>query len=528
MRDKKQRDEPKIEALLEYANSIIATSREPFLVLDKGLRIVYANQAFYTAFKVAEKNTIGRLLSDLGNRQWDIPELLLLLEGILPKKKIVKNYEVRHKFEQIGERIMALNARQLRLPKQVAAIITAGVRKEAGEDLILLSIEDITEHKRVQAEEQRYRTLVENLPQKVFLKDRNSVYISCNENYAKDLKIKPVEIAGKTDYDFFPTYLAEKYRADDMRIMKSGKTESIEEEYMVMKDFLRGSQKMYINTVKAPVLDKAGNVTGLFGLFWDITGRKKAEEALNISERKIRAIFDQTFQFIGMMTVDGTLIEANRTAMQFAGISESDCLGKPFWDTPWWTHSEEMQDKLRDAVKRAVDGETVFFEATHLDANKVIHYIDFSLKPIKNQDGNVIFLIPEGRDITERKKNEEELKKYRTLFECARDGIILMDLDTGKFTMCNKAICDMLQYTNEEIKHLSVNDIHPEKDLPQVMEAFEKSARGESYLSENVPIRRKNGSIFYADIAASRIALSDKKYLMGSFRDITDRKNRPV
>ncbi|MFA5143840.1 MAG: PAS domain S-box protein [Candidatus Omnitrophota bacterium] len=519
-------DKPGVEALLKYANSIIATLREPFLVLDKNLKIISANQAFYINFKTVEKETIGRPLPDLGDKQWDIPKLLLLLKDILPEKKVVKDYEVEHKFEQIGERIMCLNACQVRVSKKIAGVIE--------EELILLAIEDITERRRLeielkeseeryrrafetsrdglllvhktkgdilnsnesiqgllgysheellkkklweigvvkndkdfqetlsrlekdgvihyedtpvktkknlsinteaflvnrakvmqcnirniterkrienelmQAKEQQYRTLIENLPGKVFLKDSNSVFISCNENYAKDLKIRPEEIAGKTDYDFFPTYLAEKYRADDKRVMESGKTENIEEEYVVIGDYLGNSKTVFINTVKVPVRNKTGDVTGVFGLFWDITERKRAEEQSRLNERKIRALFDQAFQFIGMMTVDGTLIEANRTAMQFAGINESDCLGKPFWDTPWWAHSKTMQDKLRAAVTKAASGETVFFEATHPAADGSIHCIDFSLKPIKDQDGKTVFLIPEGRDITERKKVEAE------------------------------------------------------------------------------------------------------------------------
>ncbi|MFH0738926.1 MAG: PAS domain-containing protein, partial [Candidatus Omnitrophota bacterium] len=78
----------------------------------------------------------------------------------------------------------------------------------------------------------------------------------------------------------------------------------------------------------------------------EIKERKRAEEALKESERKIRALYDQTFQFIGLMTPDGTLIEANRTALEFSGIELSDVINKPFWQTPWWTHSPELQEKL--------------------------------------------------------------------------------------------------------------------------------------------------------------------------------------
>jgi PAS domain-containing protein len=110
MKDKKQSGDLHVEALLQYANNVIATLREPFLVLDKNLKVISTNQAFYTTFKVVEKDTLGRSLRDLGNKQWDIPKLLLLLREILPEKQVVKDYEVAHKFEQIGERTMVLNA----------------------------------------------------------------------------------------------------------------------------------------------------------------------------------------------------------------------------------------------------------------------------------------------------------------------------------------------------------------------------------------------------------------------------------
>jgi PAS domain S-box-containing protein len=139
-------------------------------------------------------------------------------------------------------------------------------------------IEDIGERKKAEealrASGTKYKTLVESIPQKIFLKDRNSVYISCNENYARDLKIKPEEIAGKTDYEFHPKELAEKYRGDDRQVMDTGKTEDIEEGY------IQDGQERFVHTIKTPVRDENGRVVGILGIFWDITERKQMEEEI--------------------------------------------------------------------------------------------------------------------------------------------------------------------------------------------------------------------------------------------------------
>jgi diguanylate cyclase (GGDEF)-like protein/PAS domain S-box-containing protein len=151
---------------------------------------------------------------------------------------------------------------------------------------------DITERKRAEEallqSESKYRTLLEGLPQKVFFKDRNSVYVSCNEHYARDLRINPDEIAGKTDYDFYPAELAEKYRADDKRVVQSGETEDIEEEYV------QDGRQAYVQTVKTPVKDEHGKVVGVLGIFWDVTDRKQAEEERRRlhAELELRVITD--------------------------------------------------------------------------------------------------------------------------------------------------------------------------------------------------------------------------------------------
>ncbi|MBP7282463.1 MAG: PAS domain S-box protein [Leptospiraceae bacterium] len=118
----------------EFAESVINTVREPLIALDKDLRVVSVSRSFYDFFKVKPEDTVGQLIYDLGNKQWDIPKLRELLETILPQKTSFDNYEVEHDFATIGKRIMLLNARQIQ-------------QRSGKKSILLLAIEDITERK---------------------------------------------------------------------------------------------------------------------------------------------------------------------------------------------------------------------------------------------------------------------------------------------------------------------------------------------------------------------------------------------
>lgn len=143
----------------------------------------------------------------------------------------------------------------------------------------------------------------------------------------------------------------------------------------------------------------------------DITERKQAEEALQESERRFRAIFDQTFQFIALLKPDGTLLEANQTALDFAGLKHSDVVDRPFWEVRVWNISMETQNQLKAAIAEAATGKFVRYEVDLLGADDRVTTIDFSLKPVKDETGNVVLLIPEGRDISDRKHAEAALQR---------------------------------------------------------------------------------------------------------------------
>lgn len=200
---------------------------------------------------------------------------------------------------------------------------TKAIHNEKGKVVQLWGIVmDITERKRSEESQQRsenkYRFLIENIPQKIFYKDSNSVYVSCNENYARDLKIKSEEIVNKTDHDFFPKELAEKYKADDKRIMDLGNIEDMEEKYV------QDGQEVWVHTIKTPAKDEEGNCIGILGIFWDITDRKRSEMMLRESEEKYRDLFENATDLIQIIGLNGNILYANRAWRNTLGYNEKE------------------------------------------------------------------------------------------------------------------------------------------------------------------------------------------------------------
>src|SRR2546423_1543655 len=132
------KSEPVVEDIRNYALDIGDTVREPLLILDTTLRVRFANRAFYQTFHVSSEETENRLIYELGNGQWDIPDLRTLLEDVVPKSSVFNDFELEHTFPVIGRRVMLLNARKLQ----------AGHHGE----LLVLAMEDVTERRRSEEE----------------------------------------------------------------------------------------------------------------------------------------------------------------------------------------------------------------------------------------------------------------------------------------------------------------------------------------------------------------------------------------
>ncbi|MDX2171259.1 MAG: ATP-binding protein [Deltaproteobacteria bacterium] len=139
------------------------------------------------------------------------------------------------------------------------------------------------------------------------------------------------------------------------------------------------------------------------------TARLATETAL--ATAKFRALFEQSPFYAGVMTLDGTLVDVSRTAVELCGYTRDEVLGKPFWQTPWWRGSAEVQARIRDATARAAAGESFAAQLPYWFADGSEHVTDFHLTPVRDDRGRVIFLFPTGLDITDRIQGEQALRR---------------------------------------------------------------------------------------------------------------------
>lgn len=185
--------------------------------------------------------------------------------------------------------------------------------------------------------------------------------------------------------------------------------------------------------------------------------RQKQQLYVNLLEveRQFRAIFNQTFQFIGLLTPNGTLLQANQTALDFGGITQADVVGKPFWEAYWWRISPETQRQLQQAIALASKGEFVRYPVAVQGANKKVITIDFSLRPVKDETGKIILLIPEGRDISKQVAIERALEaseaRYRAIVEDQTELICRYRADST-ISFVNEAYCRYFGGNKEKLR----------------------------------------------------------------------------
>ena len=230
------------------------------------------------------------------------------------------------------------------------------------------------------------------------------------------------------------------YREDFRPIIQEAVDKGIEEQKSWDLECIivtLGGDELWVRTVGLPVFEN-GELIGLRGLFMDIDKQKRAEEERQNTQLIFRSIFNNTFNFTGLLEPDGTLIEANKSALDFGGFTLDEARGLNFADAPWWSLSKEINDQLRSSIKKAAKGEFIRYDVDVVGKGGKVITIDFSISPIFNEKGKVIYLVPEGRDISERKELEEEIeKKTELLFEAqeiAKIGNWNWDMAEDKIT----------------------------------------------------------------------------------------------
>ena len=183
------------------------------------------------------------------------------------------------------------------------------------------------------------------------------------------------------------------------------------------------AEEHWFNLVVTPLREDAR--AGAVVMHIDITERKQAEERGAAEPEAPARSHRRTWPFHlrGTDDADGILIEANRPALAAAGLKPEDVLGKPFEETYWWAYSPEVQRQLREAIERAARGEASRYDAKVRTAEDHLIDIDFSLQPLRDETGEVVFLVPSASIITERKQTENALRESNEKFHLLADNI---------------------------------------------------------------------------------------------------------
>ena len=301
----------------QFAENIINTVREPLIVLDQDLKVVAASRSFYNFFKVNIDETVGKLIYDLGNKQWNIPKLRELLETILPEKTTFDNYEVEHEFSTIGKRIMLLNARQIE-------------RAFGKEKIILLAIEDITErkHKEEKLSEKNRMTsqyldiLLDHAHAPIIIWNSSFVIKRFNHEFEKLSGYSSAEVIDKKIDILFPEDKIDLTLELIKNNISDDKSEILDIDILTkdkdIKTVLWNSSNIFDEEEKDIVATIAQ----------DITRHRRTEEALSASEAKTRTILEAIST--GIIIVDPethTIEDINSEAVRLIGEKKEKIVG---------------------------------------------------------------------------------------------------------------------------------------------------------------------------------------------------------
>lgn len=394
-------------------------------------------------------------------------------------------------------------------------------------------LEEQVEQARMEAEAERnlLRTLIDTLPDHVYIKDINGAYVTVNRRLREYIGVREEgDVAGKTDYDYFPTHLADGFWADDRSVLE-GERELLEDfEQTVDGDGVRH----WLHTIKAPLHSRDGEIVGLVGLSRNITQLKDAQEALLETER----IYRQAIAAAGGVPYQ---MDRERGDFSFLGdgierltgycVSE---MSQQRWNSLVQEHSfqgELAGMTLAEAVHAVQSGAVNAWTEDvriHTRSGETRWVSDVSIE-IRTDEGASTGSIGILLDITERKRIEmalqEKEKLFRTLFERCPDGIVLLDpnvvLGVNLIVDCNQAFCEMNGYSREELVGESISVLNV---VDHELGEYLQSLRAADSLHVDVLHKRKDGAVFPIEVSTTLVDINGRELIVGFDRDITQRK----
>jgi len=374
-----------VDAAREYFENIINTVREPMLALDQDLRVVKVSRSFYEFFKVKPEETVGQLIYDLGNKQWDIPKLRELLETILPQKTTFDNYEVEHDFAVIGRRIMLLNARQIE-------------RVLGKERIILLAIEDITERK--QQEENKYKTIIHTSIDGFWLADLQGNIIEVNDSYCKMVGYSCEELLKMKISDIDVNEKPEDIQAHIRKLKENG------------SDCFETRHKCKEGSIIDVVISASylKSVDQMFVFVRDITERKKMVENIKNSQKLLQKIINLLPIRVFWKDKDLRYLGCNEVFAKDAGKNQpEDLIGKDDFQMAWKGQAKAYQADDQGVIKSGKA--KLNYEEPEITPKGDKIWLKTSKVPLIDSQGNEIGILGTYEDITERKLTEEQFEK---------------------------------------------------------------------------------------------------------------------
>ena len=320
---------------------------------------------------------------------------------------------------------------------------------------------EVAERKKLQAEvalhEQRLNAFFTSAPAGLVLLDTELRYVQVNDTVAEVNGLSIQAHIGKTLREILPK-LAPVAEPLLRKVLDTGQpvlNVELSGETPAQPGVLRHWMESFF-----PILGKDGKPDGIGAIFVEITGRKLAEEKSRESETHLRNIIDSMFAFVGLLSLDGVMLEVNRAPLEAAGIHREDVLGKPMTESYWWSYSPKAQERLREALRRAGQGEVVRGDYEIRLAKGNLICIDATFSPLHDAAGRITGVIGSAVDITARKIAEQELL-WKTAFleaqvDSSLDGILVVD-SQGRKILQNQRTNDLWHFPPDIAEHSDDN-----------------------------------------------------------------------